>query len=230
MQRKRGDEQCERLRNLDSDPFALPAPQPEKVRTLSTASPSPTASTLRQQCAEFVLEHQHTIATARPEIPESLNDRAADIWEPLLAIADIAGGDWPEKARAAAVTLTTGAQENSPSATLLFDIGIIFVLLDKQRLFSSVLANSLNHPRFAHRPWMEARKGKPVNELWLAQQLRPYGVRPRNLRIEGDQGKGYELSDLQETFTRYVPQSELDQFKADLLSREHCQTQSTQAS
>jgi len=34
-----------------------------------------------------------------------LNDRAGDIWEPLLALADLAGGDWPGKARQAAVAL-----------------------------------------------------------------------------------------------------------------------------
>jgi len=240
MQRKRGDEQCERLRNLDS------ADSP--VGTLSTASPSfvssildqasgiqqpesqpatfnlqpatpairPSSHTLRHRCAQFALDHQHAIANARPEIPEALNDRAADIWEPLLAIADIAGGSWPEKARAAAVALTTGAQENSPSTTLLFDIGILFVLLEKERLFTSQIVDGLNQSRFATRPWREARKGKPVTEIWLAQQLRPFGVRPKNLRIDGDQGKGYDVTDLRETFGRYIPQSELDNFKAEL--------------
>lgn len=64
MQRKSVGESCERLRNLE-------------------------AETLRRKCARFVLDHRDAIALARPEVPEELNDRAADIWEPLFAIADL---------------------------------------------------------------------------------------------------------------------------------------------
>ena len=39
-------------------------------------------------------------------VPEGLNDRAADNWEPLLAIADRTGGEWPERARKAALALS----------------------------------------------------------------------------------------------------------------------------
>src|SRR5206468_198244 len=77
MERKTPDEECERLRNLDG-------------------------LELRRQCAQFVVEHGRAIVQARPEIPEELNDRAADIWEPLLALAELAGGEWPAKAREAA--------------------------------------------------------------------------------------------------------------------------------
>jgi uncharacterized protein DUF3631 len=68
---------------------------------------------LRRECARFVKDHAEEITVAGPEIPADLNDRAADIWEPLLALAELAGGDWPERARAAAVGLTAGAQEES---------------------------------------------------------------------------------------------------------------------
>src|SRR5207249_230683 len=96
MQRKTPKEQCERLRNLE-------------------------ATDLKRQCARFVTDHASQIAVAQPEIPSSLNDRAADIWEPLLALADLAGGDWPELARQAAVSLSASTQSN-PVATLLLDI------------------------------------------------------------------------------------------------------------
>src|SRR5437660_2603500 len=95
MQRKTINEDCERLRDLDT-------------------------TALRERCIRFVLENQNAIATARPEIPENLNDRAADIWEPLFALADIAGGDWPAKARRAAEGLTASAHGRSPLGALLF--------------------------------------------------------------------------------------------------------------
>ena len=66
MQRKSNGESCERLRLLE-------------------------AEVLRRKCARFVLDHRDVIAMARPQIPEELNDRAADIWEPLLVLADLAG-------------------------------------------------------------------------------------------------------------------------------------------
>ena len=220
MQRKRGGEVCERLRNLDAPASSASVLQNSKTPTLqhSQTPELSTAAAIRKLCARFALEHQHSITTATPQTPPGLNDRACDIWEPLLVIADIAGGHWPEKARAAAVAFTSGAQENSPSSTLLFDIGLIFILLEKERLFTSQIVSGLNCNRFAGRPWMEARKGKPVTEIWLSQQLRPFGVRPKNLRIGAHQGKGYELPDLQETFSRYVPSSEIDNFKAGLRS------------
>src|SRR5436853_1249408 len=77
MQRKTASEKCERLRSLDG-------------------------TELRRKCARFVKDHAEEIAAAEPGIPADLNDRAADIWEPLLALADLAGGEWPQAARAAA--------------------------------------------------------------------------------------------------------------------------------
>ncbi len=125
-------------------------------------------------CARFVKEHEAAIASARPALPGSLNDRAADIWEPLLALADLAGGEWPEKARQAAVGLNARAQEGSPIGALLLDIFIIFTTLGVDRTFSQKLVEDLK--QLAERPWMELCRGKEINEWWLAKQLHPYGV------------------------------------------------------
>ncbi|MGD1085945.1 MAG: DUF3631 domain-containing protein [Verrucomicrobiota bacterium] len=183
MQRKRTDEECERLRNLE-------------------------ATMLRQQCARFVLDHAEGIAGARPEAPPNLNDRAADIWEPLLALADLAGGVWPEKARQAAAGLTISAQENSPIGALLLDILIAFLSGASERIHSRTLVADLNNA--GDRPWVELRKGKEINESWLAQQLRPYGVRPKTMWIGKVAAKGYMKEDFGEVFRRYIPRSEVE--------------------
>jgi uncharacterized protein DUF3631 len=39
-------------------------------------------------------------------MPDALHDRAQDNWEPLIAIADLAGGGWPKLARDAASALS----------------------------------------------------------------------------------------------------------------------------
>ena len=45
------------------------------------------------------------IGKAVPEMPEGLGNRPADLWEPLLAVADAAGGSWPDWARQACAEL-----------------------------------------------------------------------------------------------------------------------------
>lgn len=186
MHRKTPKEACERLRKLDG----LPS---------------------RRQCARFVLDHAQQIASAQPEIPERLNDRAADIWEPLFALADLAGGDWPGLARQAALSLAASAQENNPIGSLLLDIFLVFTLNNHQRLFTRDLLAGLSE--FADRPWMETRR--ELTDMWLAQQLRPYGVRPRTLRINDRVAKGYLFADLEDAFRRYIPKGEIESLMAD---------------
>jgi hypothetical protein len=188
MQRKTSEEQCDRSRELDPTP-------------------------LKQQCLRFVSDHAAEIASARPQIPPDLNDRAADIWEPLLTLADLAGGEWPELARQAAVSLSAGAQESNPIASLLLDIFIVFTLQKVDRMTTQSLLAGLTS--FGSRPWNESTRGKPSTDLWLAQQLRPYGVKPRNLRIGDQVLRGYLRDDLLDVFRRYIPQSELDALRAE---------------
>ena len=78
-------------------------------------------------CARFVLDHEGAIARAKPELPLGLNDRAADICEPLFVIADLTGGDWPELVQQAAVGLTASAEQSDPTVLLLGDLKMRFV-------------------------------------------------------------------------------------------------------
>ena len=63
-----------------------------------------------------------------PELPDQIQDRAADIWEPLIWIADAIGGDWTARARSAGVALVTEAtdMEVSLGIRLLADIQTVF--------------------------------------------------------------------------------------------------------
>ena len=183
MQRKTAKEECERLRNLET-------------------------TALRRQCARFALDNSDEIAGARPEVPAGLNDRAAEVWEPLLALADLAGGEWPEKARQAALGLTGDAEETSPTGQLLVHIFGTFIEANAERLFSRDLVARLNG--FADRPWAETLNGRDITELWLSQRLRPLGIRPRTLRIAEQVLKGYRKEDFMEMFRRYITRAEVD--------------------
>jgi hypothetical protein len=191
MNRKTAQEQCERLRNLRS-----------------------LAENLKRQCARFVLDHSEIIAVARPEIPPGLNDRAADVWEPLLAIADIAGDYWPREARQAAAGLAEDSIESNPIGALFLDIFLLFTQEKTDRVFTRALIAWLNE--LQSHAWAELNKGRPVNEQWLAQQLRPYRIRPRVVRIGEAVARGYHLNDFTDTFKRYISAAEFSALSAEL--------------
>src|SRR5204863_2102778 len=127
---------------------------------------------------------------ASPVIPPKLHDRAADIWEPLFVLADLAGGSWPELARQAAIFFMGGTPENNPIGALMVDIVAIFTIAETERMFSRDIVERLNYR--SGRPWADALNGKPVTELWLSQRLRPYGVRPKTMWIGDMSAKGYD--------------------------------------
>jgi len=195
MQRKRADEECERIKKLE-------------------------ASALRAQCVRFVTDNATEIAASQPAIPDELNDRAADIWEPMLALAELAGGNWPERARQAAISLSASAQDNNPIGSLLMDIWFLYTKAEVDRMFTRTLVDELN--RFDNRPWAElvrvrtAKAPQGVTKQWLSQKLQPYGARPKTIRIGEHLAKGYMREDLDEAFRRYIPSSEVEALKAEL--------------
>lgn len=140
---------------------------------------------------------------ARPVLPDGIVDRDADVWEALLAIAEAAGGDWPQRARVAAVTLVTASKEGTPSlgVRLLKDVRLAF---DQQSALptESLLAR-LN--KMDEAPWGDLR-GKPLDARALARLLKPYGVSPATIRTDGSTTmKGYRQSDLHDAWQRYLP-------------------------
>lgn len=90
LRRRTQDEPCARWRERDGQAEAAPL-----HRALVSWAAEPIAI--------------QVLRDARPELPVALGDREADVWEPLLAIADAAGGDWPKHARQAAVNLAGAA-------------------------------------------------------------------------------------------------------------------------
>ena len=132
-------------------------------------------------------------------------------------LADLAGGRWPKLAREAALGLTARAQDHSPIGSLLLDIYLAFIYAKVDRMFSRDLVRELSG--YADRPWVELRRGKTLTETWLAQQLRPYGVKPKTIRIGDGMAKGYIREEMMETFRRYIPRPELEAFLAEQKER-----------
>ena len=140
----------------------------ETVQRLKIASPE--YQRLPGQLARFIEDVGHRLVAAEPDVPETLNDRQADGWRALLAIADAAGGHWPMMAREAAVGLcaTPEAEAESKGAMLLEDIRSAFGRLGDE-VASADLCNAL--AELEDRPWPEWKAGKPITPKQLASML-----------------------------------------------------------
>ena len=141
---------------------------------------------------------------AKPELPQELDDRAQDGWEPLLAIADAVGGGWPQKARAAAIDLSCGGVKDDQSlgTRLLGDIRHIFEEKAADRLPSAEIVQELNAMEDA--PWVDINH-KPLTTNMMARLLKPYGVRSGNVRQGATVPKGYMKADFADAWKRYTP-------------------------
>lgn len=137
-----------------------------------------------------------------PELPESIQDRDADVWEPLLAVADAAGDEWPELARVAAVALVAESKEGggvSLGVRLLHDLRRVFG--EAEAMATEAILYALHDIDDA--PWADL-KGKALDARGLSWRLRQYGIKPRTVRIGLSTPKGYRREDLHDAWARYL--------------------------
>ena len=139
-----------------------------------------------------------------PDLPDELDDRAQDNWEPLLAVADLAGGEWPKRARQAALVLSAGRTDATESlgVRLLLDVRIVFDEAGLDRLKTKELLGSL--AALEESPWGTFHDGNPMRPVKLANLLRPYGVRPGDHRFGDKTAKGYLRDDFGDAWSRYL--------------------------
>jgi hypothetical protein len=178
LERRTRDEHVERFRRRDVEEEGL---------------------SLRDRLADWLDPRIEHLTDARPALPDELDDRAADSWEPLLAIADLAGGDWPARARGAAVALSTGEEreDDSLTARLLRDIHGAFN--GDTRLATAELLQRLHEVQES--PWGEYY-GKPLSAHGLSRLLKPYRIKTMPVRHEGEVVRGYKVEQFEDAFAR----------------------------
>ena len=161
---------------------------------------SPEGYALRERIASCAAKIASTINPC-PDMPEGVTDRAADIWESLIAIADAAGGEWPERSRVTAVTFVTLLRETNPSlgVRLLSDLRHIYQD-ESVKSTEAILAALFTLPES---PWADI-KGKPLNDRGLAKRLRPYDIIPKVVRIGFNTARGYAREDFADAWARYL--------------------------
>jgi hypothetical protein len=168
------------------------------------------AGPIREAFARLAGLVEAQLRLGRPRMPPGVRDRDADIWAPLLAVADAAGGAWPDRARAAAVALISNAVAEDPSEgiRLLSDLRDVL----RELGWPQVLTVTILEPLVAieDAPWAHFCGREPLNPTGLARILRRYDVKPRTVRAAEGRGKGYFLEHLEDAFARYLPQSSGD--------------------
>lgn len=170
----------------------------EAVHPFRQSRDLPELHALRDELAAWIGEHAAQLRDAHPDTP--LEDRAADLWEPLLAVADLAGGGWPDLARAAAVALSQEAARNdadhSDGHELLVDCRDVLARAKADFIPTETLLVMLK--AIPDSRWME----DGLTGRRLAVMLKPYDVMPTHDTTKTK--RGYKVARFADAFERYL--------------------------
>ena len=164
-----------------------------------------TATELRNRLTTWAAARIGILQAMRPAMPTGIEDRAADVWEAPFAIADAAGGDWPSRARAAAVALVEAAMDKEPSLgiRLLADLRTIAAGYESCEAFPSKFLVSalcaLEDAALVKSPGPDAGYAR-VGLSSAAVRIRPQQVRRGDFRV-----RVYTRPDLADAWARYLP-------------------------
>ncbi len=166
------------------------------------------AEALRKRMERWAAQNIDRLREADPVVPETLDDRGADIATPLLAIADACGRGWASKAGSAVLELRGAdlADDRSAHVELLRDIreGLHSHTSDKISTQSLLLTLTATGKR-----WATCDHGRPLNPRGLADMLKPLGIHSTTVRLGEAVLKGYRQSDLSSAFEAYLPQVDM---------------------
>ena len=163
------------------------------------------ADPIRERCAAWAAQNVSDLAVLEPTLPAGIINRAAEVWWALLAIAEQVRGDWPARATAAARTLSTGGDDRdgrTEQILLLADLATAFA--ERDVMFTAELLTMLNG--LDESPWGARRRGDGLDARGLSRLLRPFGIRPRTVRVGEKTAKGYHLDQFEGAFARHLPE------------------------
>ncbi|PGH49550.1 hypothetical protein CRI70_17030 [Streptomyces sp. Ru87] len=180
----------------------------ERVASFRTGRDTPALHAIRGRLTAWLQPLYAQAMDMEPSLP--VEDRAADTWEPLIIVADFAGGQWPALARTACRAMTAyeaGQDEDSGLRTrVLVDIRRIFAAEgDPATLRTGRLVQQLNDDKEA--PWAEyGPNGLSPRGLQLL--LKDYGISSANHRFPGGaQAKGFARNQFLDAWARYCPEA-----------------------
>jgi hypothetical protein len=177
--------------------------QGETVEGVRPAKHEPEGQLLHDELAAWAAAVVEEASVAEPAMPAGIADRDADVWMPLLVVAALAGGPWPDMARDAALEFVKAAKSGkAPSlgVQLLTDIRSCFG--GESRIASAELVDRLLSDPEA--PWGDL-KGKKLNQRKLAELLRQFHIEPETVRVGEKTLRGYKAEAFHDSWRRYLP-------------------------
>lgn len=190
---------------------------------LSRQSPENRAAIFREMDVEIEIEPIRSfyelwaptavavLTRSRPVMPPELDGRQMDITEPLLALADLAGPEWAEKARDAIVIAFTQGEDLSDSIRLLESMRVLFLTKSAEKLNTKEVLEGLVSMEDANAPWPGWWERQLKNNetrgpaMKLAKMLHGFGISPRAIRFGDAVIKGYDRADFERVWKRYLP-------------------------
>jgi len=159
-------------------------------------------SEIRSRIVDWTRAHRQLLG-GPPRTPLGLYDREADVFEPLVVIADAAGGEWPERAREAARFFAESRLAHGTGSLgnlLLGDLRRVWG--DAERRSSQELLALLAD--IEDRPWSRSQSNR-FSSHSLAALLKQYDIHPRDRRFHDKVLKGYARADLVDSWSRWLP-------------------------
>jgi Protein of unknown function (DUF3631) len=176
----------------------------EPVEWLLLQKVMPEAEELRGRCETWAAENADELDGREPQWPAGIDNRAAELWWPLLVVAEHCG--WEDRARRAATVCSTGgddADEVPQQVLLLSDIRSAFN--GQHAIPTATLLHKLNE--LDESPWGARRRGEGLDARGLARMLRPFKVKPKTVRMGEQRAKGYHWDQFDDVFRRHLPAS-----------------------
>ncbi len=174
----------------------------ERVARMRRRDIDSEAGQLTERFADWAAEHADTLGKWQPAEPiTEISDRAEEVWEPLLAIADLAGDDWPVKTRHAAIALSgADSDEEDHSEVLLAALRDVFA--DEDAIPNKDICKTLNERDDL--PFHDYRKGSGIDVRRLNAMLRAYDIRPKTVRKGEETPKGFKREQFEDAWERYL--------------------------
>ncbi|WP_037841968.1 DUF3631 domain-containing protein [Streptomyces sp. NRRL F-5126] len=179
----------------------------ERVEQFRSRRDIPALHAVRDRLASWLRPQMDTAAVLMPTMP--VQDRAADTWEPLVIVAELAGGDWPERARAACVSMCAAEvgqdDESNLKTRLLHDIRRAFARREDPEILrtSDLLCDLVNDHEA---PWAEYG-ANGLSPRHLALLLKGFGIKSATHRFDGGrQAKGFARARFTDAWARYCPE------------------------
>ena len=174
----------------------------EKVEPFRLRYQADEAKHVKEALADWC--EANNLSGLEADLPEGIEDRAADIWEPLILIADAAGGDWPARARSAAIAHTNRSADETLTSGVEMLAHIKEAFGAESHIATAALLERLRERDES--PWKDIR-GKPLDDRGLARRLKGYGIKSKTVRIGDRTPKGYDAGDFYDAWRRYLPSS-----------------------